>query len=213
MTRLQPFVFLALLAALSWAQDKNQAAPASPRPASRANSVSGAGAISEGVYRNPSFGFSYKLPYGWVDRTREMQDDSPDAPNNASKSLLLVAIFERPPEAATSETVNSAVVIAAEPLSSYSGMKTAADYFGPLTELATAKGFQAVEQPRQFSIGYRQLLRGDFTKPRGTNTVLQTSLVMLERGYEVSFTFIGGSQDEISELIEKLSFGAKKTAH
>ena len=43
--------------------------------------------------------------------------------------------------------------------------------------------------------------------------MLQTSLVILEKGYEVSFTFIGSSQDEISELIEKLSFGAKKPAH
>ena len=153
MTRLQPFVLLALLAAPAWAQDKRSTRSFSSRPASHATSISGAGAISEGVYHNPSFGFSYKLPYGWVDRTREMQDDSPnaspDASNTAaSKSLLLLAVFERPPEAATSETVNSAVVIAAEPLSSYSGMKTAADYFGPLTELATAKGFQAVEQPR-----------------------------------------------------------------
>ncbi len=213
MTRLQPFVLLALLAAPAWAQDKSQPAPSSARPASHATSISGAGAISEGVYRNPSFGFSYKLPYGWVDRTREMHDDSPNASNTAaSKSLLLLAIFERPPEATADETVNSAVVIAAEPLSSYSGMKTARDYFGPLAELATAKGFQAVEEPRQFSIGSTQLVRGDFTKPRGTAAVFQTSLVILEKGYEVSFTFIGGSQDEISELIEKLSFGAKKPA-
>ena len=212
MTRLQPFVLLALLAAPSWAQDKSQPAPSSSRPASHATSISDAGATGEGVYHNPSFGFSYKLPYGWVDRTREMQDDPPNASNASTKSLLLLAVFERPPEASTAETVNSAVVIAAEPLSSYAGMKTAADYFGPLTELATAKGFQAVEQPRQFSIGPTQLVRGDFTKPRGTAAVSQTSLVILEKGYEVSFTFIGSSQDEISELIEKLSFGSKKPA-
>ena len=212
MTRLQPFVLLALLAAPSWAQDKSQPAPSSSRPASHATSISDAGATSEGVYHNPSFGFSYKLPYGWVDRTREMQDDPPNASNASTKSLLLLAVFERPPEASTAETVNSAVVIASEPLSSYAGMKTAADYFGPLTELATAKGFQAVEQPRQFSIGSTQLVRGDFTKPRGTAAVFQTSLVILEKGYEVSFTFIGSSQDEVSELIEKLSFGSKKPA-
>ena len=89
-------------------------------------------------------------PYGWVDRTREMQDDSAERLERRRRSLLLLAIFERPPEA-TGDTVNSAVVIAAEPLSSYSGMKTAADYFGPLTELATAKGFQAVEEPHACS--------------------------------------------------------------
>ena len=38
----------------------------------------------------------------------------------------------------------------------------------------------------------------------------QTSLVILEKGYAVSFTFIGGSEDEVNELIEKLSFAARK---
>jgi hypothetical protein len=192
-----------------WAQ---QPASSSSRPPAHAKSPNPeAGAIRDGLYHNPSFGFTYKLPFGWVDRTREMQDDSPDASNDPAKSMLLLAIFERPPEA-TGDTVNSAVVIAAERLSNYSGLKTAADYFGPLTELATAKGFQAVEAPHQYSLGATQLVRGDFSKSRDTLTMRQTSLVILEKGYEVSFTFIGGSEDEVNELIEKLSFGVKKAA-
>jgi len=192
-----------------WAQ---QPASSSSRPPAHAKSPNPeAGAIRDGLYHNPSFGFTYKLPFGWVDRTREMQDDSPDASNDPAKSMLLLAIFERPPEA-TGDTVNSAVVIAAERLSNYSGLKTAADYFGPLAELATAKGFQAVEAPHQYSLGATQLVRGDFSKSRGTLTMRQTSLVILEKGYEVSFTFIGGSEDEVNELIEKLSFGVKKAA-
>src|SRR5262249_42625838 len=159
--------------------------------------------IDNGVYHNPSFGFSYRLPYGWVDRTREMQDDSPPAPNTASP-LLLLAIFERPPEAA-GDTVDAGVVIAAEPLSNYPGVKSAGDYFGPLTELATAKGFQPVEDPRPFSLGSAQLVRGDFSKARGATTARQTSLVILQKDYALSFTFIGESEDEVSELIEKLS--------
>ena len=90
-------------------------------------------------------------------------------------------------------------------------MKTATDYFGSLTELTTAKGFQAESDPYEFSAGATQLVRGDFSKARGTLTMHQSSLVMLEKGYAVSFTFIGGSADEANELIEKLSFGTKKT--
>ncbi len=212
MARLQASLALALLAAALWAQQPVSSSSNANPPAHTKSSLPGPGAISEGVYRNPSFGFSYKLPYGWVDRTREMQDDSPNPSSDAPKSLLLLAIFERPPEA-TGETVNSAVVIAAERISTYSGMKTAADYFGPLTELATAKGLQAVEGPYEFSLGATRLVRGDFTKLRGTLTMRQTSLVVLEKGYELSFTFIGGSEDEIDELIEKLSFASKKAAH
>jgi hypothetical protein len=215
MARFPAIVFMVpiapiLLTVALWAQQPSS--PSSKTPAHAKAPIPEPGAISDGVYRNPSFGFSYKLPYGWVDRTSEMQDDSPNASNDASKSLLLLAIFERPPEV-TGDTVNSAVVIAAERLSSYSGMKTAADYFGPLAELATAKGFQSVEEPHAFSIGATQLVRGDFSKARGPLTMRQTSLVILERGYEVSFTFIGSSEDEINELIEKLSFASRKSAH
>jgi len=203
-----PAIALSLLfTAALWAQVP---AASSSKPLAHSKApVADAGALSDGVYRNPYFGFSCKLPYGWVDRTREMQDDSPDASNDASKSLLLLAIFERPPEA-TGETINSAVVIAAERLSAYSSVKAAADYFGQITELATAKGFHAENDPYDFSLGTTHLVRGDFSKARGTLTMRQSSLVMVEKGYVISFTFIGGSEDEISELIEKLSFGAKK---
>ena len=205
MPRFPASVLLVLLAAPLWAR---QSASSSSKPPSHTkSSVPAPGSIGDGVYRNSFFGFSYKLPYGWVDRTSEMHDDSADL----SKSMLLLAIFERPPEA-TGDTVNSAVVIAAEHLSTYSGMKTAADYFGPLTEMATAKGFQAVEGPHEFAVGAMQLVRGDFSKSRGTLTMRQTSLVILEKGYEISFTFIGGSEDETNELIEKLSFASRKPA-
>lgn len=174
-------------------------------PAHAKSPLPEAGAIRAGVYRNSTFGFSYKVPYGWVDRTADMQDGSTDAP----KSRLLLAIFERPPEA-TGDTINSAVVIAAEPLSA--GMTTAAEYFESLSALATAKGFERKEEPGEFSVGATRLVRGDFSKARGTLTMHQTSLVTLEKGYAISFTFIGGSEDEVTELIEKLSFASRKPA-
>ena len=36
----------------------------------------------------------------------------------------------------------------------------------------------------------------------------QSSLVMLSKGYAISFTFIGGSEDEVEQLIEQLTFAA-----
>jgi hypothetical protein len=165
------------------------------------------GSVVNGVYRNPSFGFSYKIPFGWVERTDQMQED----PNDPSKTLVLLSVFERPPEA-TGDTINSAAVIAAEKTSSYSGLKTAADYFGPLTELATARGFKVDNEPYEFSVGTTQQVRGDFSKPRGSLTMHQTSLVMLEKGYAVSFTFIAGSEEDVNQLIEKMGFG-KKPGH
>ncbi len=205
MTRLQSFVLLALLAAPSWAQDKSQSVASSPRAtAPHAMSSPSPGTVADGVYRNPSFGFSYKLPYGWVDRTADMQDDT------ASQSRVLMAIFERPPQA-SDDTINSAVVIAAETLPA--GIKTAAEYFDSLAELATAKGFKTEEEPHEFSVGATRLVRGDFSRARGSLTIRQASLVLLQKGYAVSFTFIGESADEVNELIERLSFAARKSPH
>jgi hypothetical protein len=223
MPRFQAAVLLVSFAGVMWPQDKpsssarpsssrsSVSSPSASKPAAQGKSAHGSsslpdpGAITDGVYRNPTFGLSYKLPFGWVDRTREMQDDSADS----SPSRLLLAIFERPPEA-TGETVNSAVVIAAEPISAYPGLKTSADYFGPLTELTTAKGFEAGGGPYSFSVGMTSLVRGDFSKPRGALTMHQSSLVMLEKGYVISFTLIGGSEDEVNQLIEKLSVSSIK---
>lgn len=204
MARFPAGVPLVLLTVALWAQDKPASSSSKP-PARAKSSQPDSGAISNGVYHNSGFGFSYKLPYGWVDRTADMQDDSAEA----SKSRVLLAIFERPPEA-KDDSVNSAVVIAAEPLANYPGVKTAAEYLESLSALTTAKGFQTAEEPREFSVGTTKMVRGDFSKSRGTTTVRQTSLVTLARGYAISFTFIGGSEDEGNELIERLSFAPRK---
>jgi hypothetical protein len=149
-------------------------------------------------YHNSQFQFTYKIPYGWVDRTSQMRDDS-------AKGDLLLAMFERPPEA-SGETINSAVIIAAESAASYPGLKTATDYFGPLGELTTLKGFKAKNDPYEFAVGTRQLPRADYTKQIGQLTMYQSSLVMLAKGQIVSFTFIGGSEDEVNQQIDQLKF-------
>ena len=87
-----------------------------------------------------------------------------------AKAEVLLAVFERPPEA-TGDTVNSAVVIASESAASYPGLKKAEDYLGPLTELATAKGFKAEGEPYALEVESRQLLRADFIKPLGSSDI------------------------------------------
>ena len=165
----------------------------------------GPSTTAETVYRSTEFAFNYKIPYAWVDRTKEMQEDSADP----AKSMLLLAVFERPPEV-TGDTVNSAVVITAESAASYPGLKTAADYLGPLAELTTSKGFKSAGDAYEFSIGSTSLVRADFEKQIGKLTMRQSSLILLRKGFVVSFTFIAGSADDLDELIEKLSFGAAR---
>ena len=141
-----------------------------------------------------------------------MSEDSTQEPdsNDPKKSTLLLAAFEHPPEA-TGETVNSAVVVAAEAASSYPGLHDAQQYFGPLTELTKSKGLKVINEPYDYRVGAVQLVRGDFSKPLSTLTMHQSTLVMLEKGYIVSFTFIGGSEDEVDTLVETLSFVRKES--
>jgi hypothetical protein len=40
----------------------------------------------------------------------------------------------------------------------------------------------------------------------------QSSLVMIEKGNVISFTFLAGSEDEIEDLINSLRFGGRPAA-
>lgn len=171
------------------------------------------------LYRSATFGFRYQIPFAWVDRTKQMQEG-----NEPAKGEVLLAIFERPPEA-TGDTVNSAVVIASESAASYPSLKHAEDYLAPLTELATAQGFKSEGEPSTLQIDARQLFRADFVEPlvidrtadktaAETNDKLimrQCTLVLLAKGQIISFTFIAGSEDEINDLLERLHFAAAKS--
>jgi len=159
------------------------------------------------LYRNSTFGFRYQIPYGWVDRTKEMQ-----AGNEAGKGEVLLAAFERPPEA-TGDSVNSAVVIASESVASYPGLKHAEDYLGPLTDLATVQGFKSEGEPSTLQINGRQLFRADFVRPLGDKlTMRQCTLVLLAKGQIISFTFIAGSEEEINDLLERPHFAVAKSS-
>lgn len=188
------------------------------KPKSPAKSGAGTcGSLNGQVLKCPEFGFTYTVPFGWVDRTSDMRvddgapenDSGQSATESSDKSETLLAAFERPP-GAPGETINSAVVIAAESLKDYRGVKTAADYFGAITELAEQRGFKVVNEPYEFAVGTRKLVRAAYSKERGKVTMWQSTLALSDKGYIVSFTFVGGSQDEVDELIGKLSFGPGK---
>jgi hypothetical protein len=186
------------------------------KPASAIDSPLDAGSASYGVYRNTALGFSCKIPAGWVLRTDEMnarqgEDEKSAAgktPADAGQvGRVLLAAFSRPPEA-RAEDVNASILIAAESVAAYPGLKDAAQYFGPLTEVAKSQGFKIVNEPYEFLVGTKMVVRGDFQKDVGARVMRQSSLAILAHGYAISFTFIGGTEDEVEELVEGMSFAA-----
>lgn len=196
----------------SGSQTAQNSSSATSKPASKAAAANTT--TDANVYRNPAYGFRYNVILGWVDRTSEMQPEQNSADDSARKSesesagahgKVLLAMFERPPEV-SDRAINSAVVIAEESAASYPGLKTAADYVGPLTELVTKRGFKSAGEPAEVTIDSKALVECDFTRESPTAPAYQTTLILLQKGVLVSFTFIGSSADEVKALIDRLSF-------
>lgn len=178
------------------------------------------GKVSAGVYRNVSLGLTCKIPAGWVLRTEEMNARDSDEQQNLSpqgsqsstgesnSGRVLLAAFSRPPQA-KGEEVNASIVIGAEPVAAYPGLTEALQYVGPLKEVAKAQGFEADEDPYEVAIGAKTLVQVDFHKNVGSRVMRQSSLIFLARGYAVSITMIGGTEDEVGDLVDGLSFAGK----
>jgi hypothetical protein len=224
-TVLAPAMLLLSLSALAQA-------PASPssssvkhaqKPTAPTNSGLDSGSVANGVYINKTLALSCKIPPGWVLRTDEMNTreeekeekkegdaaaQPPSTPASSAGAKVLLAAFSRPPEA-RAEDVNASIVIAAESAASYPGLKEAAQYFFPLTEVAKAQGFTADEDPYEIAIGTKTLVRGDFRKNVGTRVMRQSTLAMLSHGYAISITIIGGTDDEVEDLVDGLTFTSR----
>ena len=201
------------------------------KPAAPTESGTDNGTVANGVYINKTLALSCKIPPGWVLRTDEMnareeqkeaektekeekkEGDTaaqpPSTPASSAGAKVLLAAFSRPPEA-RAEDINASIVIAAESAASYPGLKEAAQYFFPLTEVAKAQGFTADEDPYEIAIGTKTLVRGDFRKSVGTRVMHQSTLAMLSHGYAISITVIGGTDDEVEDLVDGLTFTAGK---
>ncbi len=208
-------VFLLVVALGALAQDSSSSSSSSNshKPGAAHSVPLQPGSITNGVYRNSMFAFTCKIPTGWVLRTDEMNthDDASSGEVQGAGSTkpgrVLLAAFSRPP-LAHGEDVNSSILIAAESTATYPGLMDAAQYFGPVTEVAHAQGFDVDEEPYEFDVGAKTLVRSDFEKDVSSRVMHQSTLVMLAHGYVVSFTFIGGTEDEVEELVSGLSFSA-----
>lgn len=208
-----------LLAQGSPASSSSKSAKPVKKPAGNESSLE-SGAVANGVYRNKSLALACKIPDGWVLRTEEMNAHDEDSdegqkpsPQGAQRGAededrVLLAAFSRPPDA-RGEEINSSILIAAEPVSAYPGLTDAAQYFGPLTEVAKAQGFEEDEEPYEFAIGTKKVVRADFHKDVGSRVMRQSTLAFLSHGYAVSITVIGGTEEEVEELIGGVTFVGK----
>jgi hypothetical protein len=197
------------------AQTSSSPKPAK-KPAPSPSSDLDPGTVTNGLYRNKTLAFTCKIPEGWVLRTDELnahdetsETAAPDAaqPASSAGAKVLLAAFSRPPQA-KGEDINASILIAAENASAYPGLKDAIQYLAPIAEVAKAQGFAADEDAYEFAIGAKTLVREDFHKDVGKRVMRQSTLALLAHGYALSITVIGGTEDEVEELIDGLTFTA-----
>lgn len=224
--------FLIFLVLTTWLRAQTGAQSSSSPPSSAAkrknksddappSSGIDAGVVTNGVYRNKALALTCTIPPGWVLRTDEMnardeqrtdaEKEKADAgrgspaPASSVGAKVLLSAFSRPPEA-KGEDVNASILIVAESAAAYPDLKEAAQYFGPIIEVAKAQGFTMEEDPYDIAIGGKTLVRGDFHKDVGSRVMRQSTLAMLAHGYAISITVIGGTDDEVEDLVDGLSF-------
>ncbi len=220
----------AIILALSVAtlgQDSGSSASSSPKhskhPPAEVKGAIDSGSVSNGIYRNASLGLACKIPAGWVLRTEELNEREKPSESAASATgteaaassegaKVLLAAFSRPPDA-RAEDVNASILIAAENELAYPGLTDAAQYFGPLTEVAKAQGLSVDEEPYEVALGAKTLVRSDFHKDVGSRVMHQSTLALLAHGYAVSITVIAGTEDDVEELIDGLSFSGPTSSH
>ncbi|HXZ40007.1 MAG TPA: hypothetical protein VEG68_04655, partial [Terriglobales bacterium] len=68
-------------------------------------------------------------------------------------------------------------------------------------------GLKPVNEPYEFPVDGKPIVRQDFIKQISNIGMHQSTLAMLIKGYVLSFTFIGNSDEEVQGLIEWLKIG------
>jgi hypothetical protein len=165
---------IALLAALGAAQ-----APTGANPAD--------GFVLNGAYKNNYFGFSYTIPAGFSDRTKDVP-----ALQGASRTLLYVS----EPKQAT--TVARSVAVFADDAAE-SKAKDGAQYLDHFAGQMHGK-VDLVGKMTSFTVGMHTFYRQDF-RPHASFPVRQTVVATVMKGYALSFVLTAADVDGTNGLL------------
>lgn len=163
------------------------------------------GSVAAGTYTEKFFNLSYTLPAEWIVKTPEMRKGLA----GQEDSILLLSAFAG--DKAAPGKVLPSITISAEPLVAYPQVKTAADYFAAISEIATNNGFTVLNQPAEIEIGGVNFVRGDFQKQQGDSAAYQASMVAIRKGYILGVTAITGNDEELTPVLNRLHILAPPT--
>jgi hypothetical protein len=173
------------------------------------------GAVHDGTYTNPDFGFSFKYPKDWAvhgeatnERIREIgkkkatesgvSEPSLDVALNNTYQLLTVF---RHPVGTPGVDFNPGILVMAEKVAHAPGITNGKDYLLNVRAFALKYGSQPLlKEPMEYRFGGSQFFRDDFNVVVNGVHVFQSSFATLANGYALVFIFMGKDQTSVDEM-------------
>ncbi len=158
------------------------------------------GYVSEGIYVNKFFDFTYKLPQGLTPQSTAFKAHSNDPSGYfATTFALLVAATPVKPYKNVAITVQSATKV-----------KDGAAYLRKVAASVTKDGLSVLNEPEPKTLGGVSFFRQDYYAPQGA--FFQTQVCTVYKGYALDFILSAKDHADIEHLFNSLNtlqFGAK----
>ena len=178
------------------------------------------GVVSEGLYINSDFGFSYKFPKDWVvhgdatkERIREIGREKAEE-SGVSKASIEVALKNtyqlltvfRHPVGTPGLTFNPAIIVIAEKVSHAPGITNGKDYLlnGRARILKAGTHQVLLKEPREYNFAGAQFFRDDYAAEINGVHVVQAYFAHVTKGYALLFMFLGEDQKSVDEMAKTM---------
>jgi hypothetical protein len=157
------------------------------------------GYVSEGIYTNEFFDFTYKIPQDLIPLAPQFKEHSIDPSRPSAKHFALFV-------AAKSTKPYQNIAIQAE---GTAGFRDEADYLAKVASTAAKIGLTVLNSPEKKNISGETFFRQDNYSPKGS--FYQTHVCTVSKGYVLDFVLSANNRADIERLfnsLNKLQFGS-----
>jgi hypothetical protein len=151
------------------------------------------GHVSDGIYANKFFGFTYNVPQGLIPQSTEFKKHLNDPSRRPAKTYVLFL-------AATPVKPYKNVAIQAYDAH---GFKDGAAYLEKVASSSIKIGLTVLDRPQQKTLAGNTFFRQDYYSPQGA--FFQTHVCTLVQGYALDFVISAKNREDIEQLLNSLN--------
>jgi hypothetical protein len=151
------------------------------------------GHVSDGVYVNKFFGFSYRIPSGLVPQSTEFKEHRIDPSKPARKNfvLFLAAVPVKPYRNVAINAMSA------------SDLNDGAAYLQKTAAVSKTIGLTVLNEPEPRTLAGKNFFRQDYYSPRGP--FYQTHVCTIYKGYALDFVISASNREDIEPLFDSLN--------